>query len=255
MADFTLKLDTIKGQGNLKRVIVRQGETIPLRIEVTDDGVAYDFTDKYLDFACVRPDKHWIHVHEPFVHVGQTNIWEVELPVNVTAVAGDVDLAYFRIRSYQDKQFLLTTETIQIVVDPSATCKIKLGPYSDQLNSLIHAFEALVMAWQNKQIEFEDEFKLLLLDFRQMFQQAEADRNTAFDLAETRREHIYQDALEAINAALQGNFDPIAKLYLDSWYDKPGGIVSYDWFQEWQFKHGFVPFLDDETFLEVVFSD
>lgn len=252
---FTFNLDTMKGLGHINRVTVRQGEVIPLRVSITDDGAAFDFTDKRLEFCCIRPDGHWCHIADSLEHIGQTNIWNVELPTEVTDVAGFINLAYFRIMSDDDQEYMLTTEVFQIVVDPSATCRVKLNPYSDQVTRLILAFEALIKAYGKWIDEKESEIKALLEYFQAEFEAAEKLRDDRYNASMERYENIFRDAKNVVDEALHNNFDPVAKLYLDSWYDKPGGIVSYDWFQEWQLAHGSEPFMTDEAFLAVVMGD
>lgn len=281
MPTLDLYLDTVKPAEETPRLITRQGDTgTTVKAHIYEDGTEYDFTGKYLELDVVRPDGSWVKVTDACEHIGQTNAWNIKLPVDVTALAGLCGLCYFTVKGKDDPDFRDTTSTFQLLLLESGTAQANVAPYSDQVDRLIQTVASLVVASQQQQAEQADQFAEALEAINKSYQASEEERNTlseraetarqeAFDAAEAERKRIYDAAVKLLNEGLE-NIDAINAFYLEAnWKDTETGFVSTEKFNGYKeeandtFLHAdqgdveggyakYVAYLDDRGFRETV---
>lgn len=180
MTTIDLTFDANK-KGFAGTVDGRQGDTdIVIRAYIYDDGQPFNFADRYLEFTMIRPDGGLVHLVKELVHIGNTNIWELTLPPEATCSDGVVKLAYFVVKSSVDPRYRQSMGTFTINLDKSATHSVCLSPYSDQLDSLIEAYEVLNTA-------------------------LEKTVKTQVDRMDT----IYNTFNDAMNSLMRGKLDPL----------------------------------------------
>ena len=273
MAVTDLTLDTAKPQDRIEMVTGRQGDTATvIRVTVLNNGDAYDFDGKYLEFAMVRPKGdakvEWIHLKEAVVQEGSTNVWNCTLPEAATAYDGLAKLCYFVVRSKTDESFRDSTQRFMVKLDASATAEVHVGYYSDQVDKLIREAILLTEQWE-QQIEAQqaaylaaearrdESYEAAEAERGTRYSQAERDRNARFEQAETARQQTFNtneadrgrrsneavqaankateranDAAEQVEQALNGNLDPMFRDWIDAQKDVAGGLVSYDRYQK-----------------------
>lgn len=259
-----LSFDTEKTEAHINVIHVRQGDNdITVDVAIYQNGTEYDFTGKYLEFACIKsPSKEhkhhecWVHIKEGLEHIGQTNVWRFHIPAEVTDTDGWIKLAYFVIRKNDDLHYRETTKTFNIYVEKSATFDAHVGYYSDQVTNLLLQAEVLLQAWEDQMAREEEEFQAALKDWGKRYETAEGARNTAFQKAEAERDKIFQAAADLVNAAID-NMNAVDEFYLNTyWKDTPTGFVSTVTFNE--FKSNVVSksdFLEKDPFLRAVFDE
>ncbi|WP_270481462.1 BppU family phage baseplate upper protein [Collinsella tanakaei] len=219
MAVTELTLDTAKPQDRIEMVTGRQGDTATvIRVTVLNNGDAYDFDGKYLEFAMVRPKGdakvEWIHLKEAVVQEGSTNVWNCTLPEAATAYDGLAKLCYFVVRSKTDESFRDSTQRFMVKLDASATAEVHVGYYSDQVDKLIR--EAILLTEQWEQQMKAQQAAYLAAEARrdESYEAAEAERGTRYSQAEARRDKTFSDtqaqrqaAFEQAEAARQQTFN------------------------------------------------
>lgn len=272
MAVTDLTLDTAKPQDRIEMVTGRQGDTATvIRVTVLNNGDAYDFDGKYLEFAMVRPKGdakvEWIHLKEAVVQEGSTNVWNCTLPEAATAYDGLARLCYFVVRSKTDESFRDSTQRFMVKLDASATAEVHVGYYSDQVDKLIREAILLTEQWE-QQIEAQqaaylaaearrdESYEAAEAERGTRYSQAEQERNTRFEQSENTRQQTFNtneadrgrrsneavqaanqateranDAAESVEQAVGGNLDPLFRDWIDAQKDVAGGLVSYDKYQ------------------------
>lgn len=272
MAVTDLTLDTAKPQDRIEMVTGRQGDTATvIRVTVLNNGDAYDFDGKYLEFAMVRPNGdakvEWIHLKEAVVQEGSTNVWNCTLPEAATAYDGLAKLCYFVVRSKTDESFRDSTQRFMVKLDASATAEVHVGYYSDQVDKLIREAILLTEQWE-QQIEAQQAAYLAAEAKRdESYEAAEAERNSKYATAEQERDTRFEQsentrqqtfntneadrgrrsneavqaanqaterankAAESVEQAVGGNLDPLFRDWIDAQKDVAGGLVSYDKYQ------------------------
>lgn len=272
MAVTDLTLDTAKPQDRIEMVTGRQGDTATvIRVTVLNNGDAYDFDGKYLEFAMVRPKGdakvEWIHLKEAVVQEGSTNVWNCTLPEAATAYDGLAKLCYFVVRSKTDESFRDSTQRFMVKLDASATAEVHVGYYSDQVDKLIREAILLTEQWE-QQIEAQQAAYLAAEARRdESYEAAEAERNSKYATAEQERDTRFEQsentrqqtfntneadrgrrsneavqaanqaterankAAESVEQAVEGNLDPLFRDWIDAQKDVAGGLVSYDKYQ------------------------
>lgn len=272
MAVTDLTLDTAKPQDRIEMVTGRQGDTATvIRVTVLNNGDAYDFDGKYLEFAMVRPKGdakvEWIHLKEAVVQEGSTNVWNCTLPEAATAYDGLAKLCYFVVRSKTDESFRDSTQRFMVKLDASATAEVHVGYYSDQVDKLIREAILLTEQWEQQmkaqqaaylaaEARRDESYEAAEAERDTRYSQAERDRNARFEQAEAARQNTFNaneadrgrrsneavqaanqateranDAAEQVEQALQGNLDPMFRDWIDAQKDVSGGLVSYDRYQ------------------------
>ena len=208
MAVTDLTLDTAKPQDRIEMVTGRQGDTATvIRVTVLNNGDAYDFDGKYLEFAMVRPKGdakvEWIHLKEAVVQEGSTNVWNCTLPEAATAYDGLAKLCYFVVRSKTDESFRDSTQRFMVKLDASATAEVHVGYYSDQVDKLIREAILLTEQWE-QQIEAQQAAYLAAEAKRdESYAEAEAERGTRYAQAEARRDKTFSDTQAQRQAAFE----------------------------------------------------
>ena len=272
MAVTELTLDTAKPQDRIEMVTGRQGDTATvIRVTVLNNGDAYDFDGKYLEFAMVRPKGNakveWIHLKEAVVQEGSTNVWNCTLPEAATAYDGLAKLCYFVVRSKTDESFRDSTQRFMVKLDASATAEVHVGYYSDQVDKLIREAILLTEQWE-QQIEAQqaaylaaeakrdESYEAAEAERGTRYSQAEQERNTRFEQSENTRQQTFNTneadrgkrsneavqaanqatdrankAAESVEQAVEGNLDPLFRDWIDAQKDVAGGLVSYDKYQ------------------------
>lgn len=199
MAVTDLTLDTAKPQDRIEMVTGRQGDTATvIRVTVLNNGDAYDFDGKYLEFAMVRPKGdakvEWIHLKEAVVQEGSTNVWNCTLPEAATAYDGLAKLCYFVVRSKTDESFRDSTQRFMVKLDASATAEVHVGYYSDQVDKLIREAILLTEQWE-QQIEAQQAAYLAAEARRdESYEAAEAERGTRYSQAEQERNTRFEQS-------------------------------------------------------------
>lgn len=272
MAVVDITLDTAKPQDRIEMVTGRQGDTATvIRATVLNNGDAYDFDGKYLEFAMVRPKGdakvEWIHLKEAVVQEGSTNVWNCTLPEAATAYDGLAKLCYFVVRSKTDESFRDSTQRFMVKLDASATAEVHVGYYSDQVDKLIREAILLTEQWE-RQIEAQqtaylaaeanrdESYEAAEAERNSKYATAEQERNTRFEQSENTRQQTFNtneadrgrrsneavqaanqateranDAAESVEQAVGGNLDPLFRDWIDAQKDVAGGLVSYDRYQ------------------------
>lgn len=272
MAVTDLTLDTAKPQDRIEMVTGRQGDTATvIRVTVLNNGDAYDFDGKYLEFAMVRPKGdakvEWIHLKEAVVQEGSTNVWNCTLPEAATAYDGLAKLCYFVVRSKTDESFRDSTQRFMVKLDASATAEVHVGYYSDQVDKLIREAILLTEQWE-QQIEAQqaaylaaearrdESYEAAEAERNSKYATAEQERNTRFEQSENTRQQTFNTneadrgrrsneavqaanqaterankAAESVEQAVGGNLDPLFRDWIDAQKDVAGGLVSYDKYQ------------------------
>lgn len=208
MAVTDLTLDTAKPQDRIEMVTGRQGDTATvIRVTVLNNGDAYDFDGKYLEFAMVRPKGdakvEWIHLKEAVVQEGSTNVWNCTLPEAATAYDGLAKLCYFVVRSKTDESFRDSTQRFMVKLDASATAEVHVGYYSDQVDKLIREAIMLTEQWE-QQIEAQQAaYEAAEAKRDESYAAAEAERGTRYSQAEARRDKTFSDTQAQRQAAFE----------------------------------------------------
>lgn len=147
MAKIRISLDTSKPQSRIDTVYGRQGETaLSIEAEIFDNGDAYDFTGKYLTLDMKR--ENGIVATVTGEQHGNSNLWRVELPKEVTAEDGYWTLCYCTIHG--DDGFREYTNRFMVYLEKSATHRARLTNYHDQADLLIKELEILLLANSNQ---------------------------------------------------------------------------------------------------------
>lgn len=272
MAVTDLTLDTAKPQDRIEMVTGRQGDTATvIRVTVLNNGDAYDFDGKYLEFAMVRPKGdakvEWIHLKEAVVQEGSTNVWNCTLPEAATAYDGLAKLCYFVVRSKTDESFRDSTQRFMVKLDASATAEVHVGYYSDQVDRLIREAILLTEQWEQQmkaqqaaylaaEARRDESYEAAEAERGTRYSQAEQDRNARFEQSENTRQQTFNTneadrgrrsneavqaanqaterankAAESVEQAVGGNLDPLFRDWIDAQKDVAGGLVSYDKYQ------------------------
>lgn len=152
--NFNMRLDVRKAATNIPQIRLGQGDNqTTLTVEILDEGAAYTYAEgDTLEFACVRPDGHWVHLGDACTKSGTK--WVCKLDDHVTDAAGLVSIAYFVIKG-ADGFARETTDRFELVIVPSGTGHADLGPYSDQVDRLLRQCESLYSSWSAKFKEWE----------------------------------------------------------------------------------------------------
>lgn len=272
MAVTDLTLDTAKPQDRIEMVTGRQGDTATvIRVTVLNNGDAYDFDGKYLEFAMVRPKGdarvEWIHLKEAVVQEGSTNVWNCTLPEAATAYDGLAKLCYFVVRSKTDESFRDSTQRFMVKLDASATAEVHVGYYSDQVDKLIREAILLTEQWEQQmkaqqaaylaaEARRDESYEAAEAGRNSKYATAEQERDTRFEQSENTRQQTFNtneadrgrrsneavqaanqateranDAAESVEQAVGGNLDPLFRDWIDAQKDVAGGLVSYDKYQ------------------------
>lgn len=189
------------------QIVGRRGDNqTVLEVAIYNDGIPYDFTDKYLELRCIRPTgadsfcehdgidprDNWVHLKECCEHIGNSNKWKITLPDELTAYDGLVKLAYFVIKSEDDQIYMETTNGFLIYLEPSATAEAHVGPYSDQLDRFILEAELLIKAW-HEQMDYQAQaFEEAQQERERIFNESEQARADAFDQSQTERAEAFE---------------------------------------------------------------
>ena len=152
--NFNMRLDVRKAATNIPQIRLGQGDNqTTLTVEILDEGAAYTYAEgDTLEFACVRPDGHWVHLGDACTKSGTK--WVCKLDDHVTEAAGLVSIAYFVIKG-ADGFARESTDRFELVIEPSGTGHADLSPYSDQVDRLLRQCEALYSSVDAKVKEWE----------------------------------------------------------------------------------------------------
>lgn len=203
MAIVEIGLDVTKPQEHIEKIEGRQGDTKTIvRAHITDDGEVYDFTDKYLEFDCIRPDGEWVRITDGCTNQGN-GIWDIELPSQATAYDGLMKLCYCVVKSNTDPKYRESTQRFLVDLDDSSTAEAHLGPYSDQVDRLLLQVDSMLAAWEVEQEREKTAFEAAQTERQEAYTTAEAERDTSYQTAEETRNTSYTTAEATRNTSYE----------------------------------------------------
>ena len=241
MTAIELDLDVSKPQSTTPQIICGQGDDgLSIRASIFDNGMPVDFERRYVELCMLTVGGTWIRIVDGVGQIGNSNTWIVPIPVQATAEAGFAKVAYLNVRDMDDETYRVSTGRFCLKVEPSATYDADISPYADEVDKLIAQINGILSASSAQMEGIDDRYEMLAADLR-------AD----FNLAESRRDEIAQEAKRVIEQAALDNLDPIQREYIEVLIAE-GALIAPDNLAEETVEALQDLYLDDYSFISEV---